>query len=294
MVKLDNGTAAGRLRTLVKPLVRSLLLKVHPDFYAHEPAAKKINSVNVQKLQDLLSPVLKDTHSHSKHTTLEFMYRPKPGQLKSINATFAASKDNSRLVQLQIQRAQELLDLCRQLDMPADPETTSEIQKLVDQMADNPMSKAALRAARAREARSNYMKGNKSAPSSVALEFMSKLQGSGWHPGSMQKQAARLELDRSKVFFADSVDPTRYSSIIQMIERQLHRLNYSHWSMLPVMVVNSWKDALRGEHTKYPGFIVIPHQQFDKLEFVRYLRENLDSIRGARQSLIDSWFRRQA
>ncbi|ORX73638.1 hypothetical protein DL89DRAFT_1482 [Linderina pennispora] len=116
---------------------------------------------------------------------------------------------------------------------------------------------AALRAARAREARQNYARPPTRDPYE---EFRAKLRQSAWSPSSSSLSAkkAQPQLDRSRVFFAQDIDPRSYNRVVQTIERRLPELNYAQWSALPLMVVSSWKDSFHGSGSKYPGFVVIP------------------------------------
>ncbi|KAI8326393.1 hypothetical protein GQ54DRAFT_294847 [Martensiomyces pterosporus] len=279
-VASDARMDSTKLQTLVKPLLRRVLLKVHPDFFASDPAAKRVNQASVQRLQDLLSPVLKpQTSAESRsvpnkssgdasETPLEFICR-NGDSLETISFAFKDGRARGSM-RLGAQRTRDFLGLCSKLKVDAPPSTVSEIEAIVGQMeaesngkhlgrTANAMSAAAveqLRAARAREARQNYTRGQAAAdPYAV---FTEKLRQSNWGPGARNAKRAEMKLDRSKVFFASSVDPQEYPKVVGFIESQLHSLNYSHWCNLPLMVVSDWNDAFRRSRPLYPGFVVVP------------------------------------
>ncbi|KAJ1877034.1 hypothetical protein H4R99_003222 [Coemansia sp. RSA 1722] len=263
-----------KLQKLVKPLVRSVLLKVHPDFFAHDPVAKQINQGSVQRLQDLMAPLLKDnTHAATKNTAatdppLEFFCKADNG-LPQSPVSFAFTRvqmhrsegnGTNRHQQLIAQRAKDLLTLCSRLGVTASEATTAEIELIVGKTVAATKSTSAndseLRAARAREALENYRR-RKNAPDPNKF-LLEKLRLARWSPNVHGSKGARVELDRSKVFFANSVDPRGYTRIVQRIEANLDQLLYDRWCSLPLMVVDNWRHAFKGSATRYPGFVVIP------------------------------------
>ncbi|KAJ2157264.1 hypothetical protein GGF46_004632 [Coemansia sp. RSA 552] len=259
-----------RLQALVKPLLRAVLMKVHPDFFTHQPAAKATNHSSVQRLQDLLAPVLAEPsgpepHKRSQELTTEpLTFINRGGSADESPVVFAFGRRSGRsLDQLQAQRARDMLGLCSALGVKVDSEIVREIKELVGrgqpQGLSGPTSEALarLRQARAREARQNYER-SRSAPDPHE-EMMGKLRMAGWSPSAAAAKTARLQLNRRLLFFAADVSPKRYSAVVQQMESQLHDLGYGSWSTLPVMVVNKWKDALAGGASpRYPGFVIYP------------------------------------
>ncbi|KAJ2852487.1 hypothetical protein GGI22_005168, partial [Coemansia erecta] len=162
-----------KLQALIKPLLRSVLLKVHPDFYAHEPAAKRVNQASVQRLQDLLAPVLRqpaELHVHESPSKgrdltaapLQFSYRAQDGSLQPMSFAFTASSTHIGARQLCAQRSLDLVRLCDALGVQTAPDTVKEIaataatlgaQKRKQNNSTASQAAADLRAARAREAR---------------------------------------------------------------------------------------------------------------------------------------------
>ncbi|KAJ2374064.1 hypothetical protein IW150_003305 [Coemansia sp. RSA 2607] len=267
-MKIDSA----KLQTLVKPLLRGVLLKVHPDFFAHDPVAKRINQESVQRLQDLLAPVLRDNARSTAHRNadsvsapLEFILK-NTGQKPQDQISFAFTQTDSRSSGTHwviAQRTRDLVALCTKLDVSVDTETLHDIEDVIGRAAattsnhsENRVADIELRAARAREARENYDRRN-NAPDPNAI-LMEKLRQSRWWLGDQRGKSARLELDRSKVFFDSSVDPKHYVDIIQRIESNLEQLHYSHWHHLPLMIVKSWRGSLNGSKIKYPGFVIMP------------------------------------
>ncbi|KAJ1813570.1 hypothetical protein LPJ56_005129 [Coemansia sp. RSA 2599] len=269
-----------RLRKLVKPLVRGVLLKVHPDFFAHDPVAKRTNQGSVQRLQDLLVPLLKDNAAvAAKHTPsaadppLEFFCKS-DSALPQTPVSFAftqvqqmhraGGRGASRHDLLLAQRAKDLVALCGRLGVDASESAVAEIEQIVGKAAaaaasapaSVPAAASELRAARAREAMENYRR-KKEAPDPGAF-LLEKLRLARWSPDPQRSKSARPELDRSKVFFASSVDPRSYAGVVDRIEASLDQLHYARWCSLPLMVVDSWRHAFRGSATRYPGFVVIP------------------------------------
>ncbi|KAJ1645571.1 hypothetical protein LPJ64_002861 [Coemansia asiatica] len=272
-----------KLRKLVKPLVRSVLLKVHPDFFAHDPVAKQINQSSVQRLQDLLAPLLKDsTHVATRHTssptaaadTLEFFCKgdsalpqsPVSFAFTQIQMHQPQGNDANRRHWLIAQRAKDLVALCNRLGIATSETAVAEIEQIVGKAGASTKSAAAsasvaaasseLRAARAREAMENYRR-KKEAPDPNAF-LLEKLRLARWSPDLRRSKDARLELDRGKVFFASSVDPRSYARIVERIETNLDQLHYDRWCSLPLMVVDSWHNAFKRSATRYPGFVVMP------------------------------------
>ncbi|KAJ1736484.1 hypothetical protein LPJ72_001356 [Coemansia sp. Benny D160-2] len=276
-------TDCTRLQTLVKPLLRGVLLKVHPDFFAHNPTAKRANQASVQRLQDLLAPVLRrpaDPHipepsSKSKDLTsapLKFTWRTESGSLQSVSFAFTTTAAASIVdaKQLCAQRSLDLVRLCDALGVKTAPEAVQEITDAAAKAAldtrngDRRVTAqkiAELRAARAREARANYARaGNKTKTDEIHAALMGRLRCSDDLAAAAQEDAKRavLRLNREMVFFADSVNPGMYQDMVCRIEDQLHELDYHMWHRLPLMVVDRWQDAFRGKTTKYPGFVIIP------------------------------------
>ncbi|KAJ1966109.1 hypothetical protein GGI12_000313 [Dipsacomyces acuminosporus] len=290
-----------KLQTLVKPLLRSVLLKVHPDFFASDPVAKRVNQGSIQQLQDLLSPVLASTSKTERRAIppLEFVCR-NGDSLETVRFAFKDSRTRSEQ-QLCAQRTRDFLALCTRLKVEMPSEALKEIEQVVRQMeagaTSSRIGRAAgsaaaaesieqLRAARAREARQNYRRSQ--AASDPYAAFTEKLRQSSWMPNTQGGKRAEARLDRSKVFFAQDVNPSKYLSIVGFIESHLHELSYSSWCSLPLMVVNDWKDAFRQHRPAYPGFVVVP-RQFTVPEFRRYLVENLSDIQNERTKRNARW-----
>ncbi|KAJ2787625.1 hypothetical protein GGI15_000587 [Coemansia interrupta] len=267
-MKIDSA----RLQTLVKPLLRGVLFKVHPDFFAHDPVAKRINQASVQRLQDLLAPVLRDNgrsaasrNADLSSTPLEFICKSigqKPQDQISFAFTHTRS-GNSGAHRVIAQRTRDLVALCSKLNVSVSTETLGEIEEAIGRAAPTASGHSGsrvadieLRAARAREARENYdRKRNAPDPNAILIE---KLRHQRWWLGDQRGKSAKLELDRSKVFFDSLVNPKDYVAIVRRIERALEQLHYSHWHHLPLMIVKSWRGSLSGSKTKYPGFVIMP------------------------------------
>ncbi|KAJ2661582.1 hypothetical protein IWW48_002291 [Coemansia sp. RSA 1200] len=312
-------TDCTRLQALVKPLLRGVLLKVHPDFFAHEPTAKRANQASVQRLQDLLAPVLRrptDTRIHESSSKsrdltsvpLKFTWRTESGSLQSVSFAFtaAAAADASSIVdakQLCAQRSLDLVRLCDALGVKTAPEAVQEITDAAAKAAldtrngDRRVTAqkiAELRAARAREARANYARASsKTKTDEIHAALLGRLRCSD-DLAAAQEDAKRavLRLNREMVFFADSVDPSMYRDVVRRIEDQLHELDYHMWHRLPLMVVDQWQDAFRGKTKKYPGFVMVPCD-FDVKEFLRYLHANLADIQHARKQRVARFMERR-
>ncbi|KAJ1892694.1 hypothetical protein LPJ66_006191 [Kickxella alabastrina] len=293
-----------KLRTLVKPLVRGVLLKVHPDYFVHDPVAKRINQASVQRLQDLLAPVLKDpSEKHNRSgpvdTPLEFFSKSSDATQNPISFAFSKIHQSAtgaphrhqhqhheqQHQQLVAQRTRDLVALCGELSVPTSTEALAEIEKtigpsLAAAAASAPVSAGELRAARAREALENYAR--RSAAPDLHAALLDRLRQASWSPDDAQRsKSARLELDRSKVFFASSVNPQRYAGVVERIEAELHNLHYDRWCSLPLMIVNDWRHAFRGSASRYPGFVVMPIKVSIQ-EFNRYILQSLSDITQAR------------
>ncbi|KAJ2709940.1 hypothetical protein H4R19_003996 [Coemansia spiralis] len=308
-----------RLQGLVKPLLHAVLKKVHPDYFTHHPAAKAANHSAVQRLQGLLAPVLAPgapiRDRDSACGPLEFVVRGEFEALRTVPFEFSSQHPRGR-AELQAQRAREMLALCSALGATADASTVKEIEDAIGRAEQkrpaardtNAVRRAYL--ARLAEAMQCYSRA-KSAPDPRAAQ-MDAMRQSLWTPAAGGAKSGRAKLDRSKVYFAADVAPKRYTDIVAHIEKQLRELDYGSWCTLPVMVVSSWKDALRHGETRYPGFVVMPadvdasgkacfggdQSAFRReaslhllltvlaggVAFRRYLRENLDDIRCKRQA----------
>ncbi|KAJ2079849.1 hypothetical protein H4R24_003506 [Coemansia sp. RSA 988] len=260
---------ATRLQALVKPLLHTVLKRVHPDFFARQLTAKNTNHRSVQRLQGLLAPVLTPTTATESadrryeltREPLEFVTRGSDMPQQTISFAFNQQRTQS-MAELQVQRTRDLLGLCKALGVDAAPETQKEIEGLFQQAG--PQSTSALsadaltrlRAARAREARHNYTRNG--TPSDLRASLLAGLRKSTWSPAMSAAKTAQPMLDRHKLFFASEVKPGRYADVVQRLESLLHELDYSRWCMLPIMVVETWKNAFIGGRTRYPGFVVIP------------------------------------
>ncbi|KAJ2834656.1 hypothetical protein J3B01_003902 [Coemansia erecta] len=280
-----------KLPALVKPILHAVLLRVHPDFFVHQPAAKAANLRSVQRLQDLMAPVLTPSESsespqQSRELTckpLEFVSRNKP---TTDPVLFEFNRHSTRtLVQLQAQRTRDLLGLCNILEVDTPQDSVNEIESIIGQ-ADRQHSKAStietlikLRMARLREARENYTRSNPGFDMHAALK--NELRNADWSPYLDSSKSRQMELNRRNIFFAANVPPNKYSSIIKHIESQLPKLQYGQWYNLPIMVVASWKDASKGGASRYPGFVIIP-DKFKTQELINYLESNIDEIRQER------------
>ncbi|PIA17464.1 hypothetical protein COEREDRAFT_86089 [Coemansia reversa NRRL 1564] len=253
-----------RLQALVKPLLHAVLKRVHPDFFARQLAAKSINHRSVQRLQGLLAPVLTsataaesaDRRYELTHEPLEFVTRGSVMPQQKVTFSFNQQRTRS-IAELQVQRTRDLLGLCKALDIAAAPEAQKEIEELLQQAGPQPAhglsadAVALLRAARAREARRNY--AQKEAAFDFRASLLTGLRKSTWSPAMNEAKTGQPKLDRRKLFFASEVKPGLYMDVVQRLESQLHKLDYSEWCMLPIMVVESWKSAFNGGCTRYPG-----------------------------------------
>ncbi|KAJ2474563.1 hypothetical protein EV174_005584 [Coemansia sp. RSA 2320] len=259
------GDAAPRLRVVAKTLMRSVLLKIHPDFYASEPAARAANHASVQRLQDLLRPVLEDSQDDLSAirqreltaTPVELVVRAADATLEVVPFAFSSTRAAS-LPQLQAQRAADLLALCKRIGVSPAPGAADSISAAAAAAATLPpevnAAAANLRAARAREARAKAEHDR--AAAAKADEFAERLRGE-LPPGHA---ARRQRLDRTRVFFAPDVPPHAYSRILAHIDSKLPFVGYASWAGLPVMVVPSLSAAFNCRTPRYPGFVMVPAQ----------------------------------
>ncbi|KAJ2882691.1 hypothetical protein IWW38_005626, partial [Coemansia aciculifera] len=279
-----TATATAKLRLLVKPLMRTVMLKIHPDFYGNEPIIRQKNQDSVQRLQQLMRPVFEDMNmAHSRAelnsafqakitgTPIEIGYRERSGDTTNTGSelsavVFSFSKTHRpHLPQLQAQRTADFLSLCASLKIEVSPPVLSDIKaavaavgagapKLVSmEIADVDSAIAKFHAAREREAKANRER-RQAFSNNVAEELTRHLRKQQPQP---QKHFAVM-LDRDNVYFAPDVPPSSYSSVLKHIDSKLPFLGYSSWSSLPVMVVSDLSQALKGGKPKYPGFVMMP------------------------------------
>ncbi|KAJ2860516.1 hypothetical protein GGH94_005466 [Coemansia aciculifera] len=276
--------AASKLRLLVKPLMRNVMLKIHPDFYANEPVIRQKNQDSVQRLQELMRPLFEDMNSAHSRAELNAAFQAKitskpievgfreSGDSKLNSVAFSFNKTRTPgLPQLQAQRTADLLSLCSSLKIQLNPSTLSDIKAAVHAMGAGSPKPATLeaamvdsavarfQAAREREAKANRERRQASASSGVEEELTRHLRRQlHFGKGTRDTGPAQLKLNRENVFFAPNVSPNSYSRVLAHIDSKLPLLDYSSWSNLPVMVVSSLEDTLKGGKPKYPGFVMIP------------------------------------
>ncbi|KAJ2083088.1 hypothetical protein GGI16_007261 [Coemansia sp. S142-1] len=118
---------------------------------------------------------------------------------------------------------------------------------------------ARFQAAREREAKAHRERRQASASSGIEEELTRHLrQQQHFGKGARDPGPGQLKLNRDSVYFAPNVPPNSYSRVLAHIDSKLPFLDYSSWSNLPVMVVNSLEEALKGGRPKYPGFVMVP------------------------------------
>ncbi|KAJ2449000.1 hypothetical protein GGF42_004916 [Coemansia sp. RSA 2424] len=312
---MTSAAATSKLRVLVKPLMRNVMLKIHPDFYANEPVIRQKNQDSVQRLQQLMRPVLEDmgtAHSRAElsptfqakitATPIEIGYRERgdssSGSSELNAVVFSFSKTHTpQLPRLQAQRTADFLSLCSSLKIQISPSVLSDIKaaivavgagapKLVSlEIADVDSAIAKFHAAREREAKANRERLQASSIN-IADELTRHLRKQQHHSGKSSRDTGRsgVMLARDNVYFAPDVPPSSYARVLAHIDSKLPFLGYSSWSSLPVMVVCDLDSALKGGKPKYPGFVMIPAAIRSVQEYSMYLHANLSSIRQARSA----------
>ncbi|KAJ2740144.1 hypothetical protein GGI20_005963 [Coemansia sp. BCRC 34301] len=310
----NNTAATSTLRAQVKPLMRTVMLKIHPDFYANEPIVQQKNQDSVQRLQQLMRPVLEDINAtysrvelspafQEKITTtpIKVGYRERgdnntTSELNTV--VFSFSKTHTpNFPKLRAQRTTDFLSLCSLLKIQISPSVLGNIKAAIyDEGVGDSSSYsrkttlvnstlAAFQAAREREAKANRERRQASS-ANMALELMAYLRKQQQHLGKNPTSSSHsvLMLSRGNVYFAPEVPPRLYNRILTHIDSKLPFLEYDLWHSLPVMIVSDLSDAVKGGKPKYPGFVVIPATIHNVQEYSAYLCENLDSIRQARNA----------
>ncbi|KAJ2830662.1 hypothetical protein FBU31_002447 [Coemansia sp. 'formosensis'] len=279
-----TNNAASKLRLLVKPLMRDVVFRIHPDFYANEPIIRQKNQESVQRLQELMRPIFEDMNAAHSRAELSAAFQAKitskpievgfreggDSELSSVVFSFNRARTPS-LPQLQAQRTADLLSLCSSIKIQINPTVLDDIKAAVHAMGAGLSKPATLeaamvdsavarfQAARDREAKANRERRQASASSNVAEELARHLRRQQhFDKGARHTGPAQVKLNRDAVYFAPNVSPNAYSRILAHIDSKLPFLDYGSWANLPVMVVNNLEEALRGDRPKYPGFVMIP------------------------------------
>ncbi|KAJ2694315.1 hypothetical protein H4218_005666 [Coemansia sp. IMI 209128] len=277
------STALSELRLLAKPLMRNVMLRIHPDFYANEPVIRQKNQDSVQRLQELMRPLFEDMNSAHSRAELSAAFQAKitskpievgfrengDSDLSSVVFSFNKARTPG-LPQLQAQRTADLLSLCSSLKIQINPSTLDDIKAAVHAMGAGSQKPVTLeaamvdsavsrfQAAREREAKANRER-RQASTSDIKEELTRHLRQQQYFvKGARDAGPMQMRLNRGNLYFAPNVPPSSYVRILAHIDSKLPLLEYGSWSNLPVMVVSSLESALKGDKPKYPGFVMMP------------------------------------
>ncbi|KAI8580656.1 hypothetical protein K450DRAFT_279848 [Umbelopsis ramanniana AG] len=133
--------AAKAVNSLLKPYIRRILLKTHPDFFTHDVKKKKINQASFQTLQNVLAPILQERFRDSENN--------KPDRAVKLEFYLKNSKVNSKLSRIEHTlpisspksaldlwtTTTSILDLCRKIGIQVMPSDIDAAEQMISSLS---------------------------------------------------------------------------------------------------------------------------------------------------------------
>jgi Domain of unknown function (DUF4460) len=231
-----SNNSAKAVKSLLKPYIRRILLKTHPDYFTHDVKKKKINQASFQTLQNVLAPILqerfRDTENNrTEHAVkLEFYVKNSTvnSRLSKIEHTLPISSLKSTLDLWTTTTS--ILDLCRKIGIQVMPSDVDAAEKMINSLSKQHSSPSYAR---------------KPAPS-LSQIFANELYQSplAQNVTDISNRRPKLQLDKNELlFFQPHMNPKIKESMKSHLQQALPTLCPERWwQKVPLLCVEDEQD----------------------------------------------------
>ncbi|KAG2187530.1 hypothetical protein INT44_005219 [Umbelopsis vinacea] len=231
-----SQNSAKAVNALLKPYIRRILLKTHPDYFAHDVKKKKINQASFQNLQNVLAPILQERFRDSENiktenaVKLEFYLKNSKvnGKLSKIEHTLPISSPKSTLDLWTTTTS--ILDLCRKIGIQVMPSDIDAAEKMISSLSKQDYSPSYAR---------------KPAPS-LSQVFANELYQSpiAQNVTDISYRHPKLPLDQNELlFFQPHMNPKIKESMKSKLQQALPMLCPERWwQKVPLLCVEDEQD----------------------------------------------------
>ncbi|KAI9287342.1 hypothetical protein BC943DRAFT_319568 [Umbelopsis sp. AD052] len=231
-----SQNSAKAVNALLKPYIRRIILKTHPDYFAHDVKKKKINQASFQNLQNVLAPILQERFRDSENiktenaVKLEFYLKNSKvnGKLSKIEHTLPISSPKSSLDLWTTTTS--ILDLCRKIGIQVMPSDIDAAEKMISSLSKQDYSPSHAR---------------KPAPS-LSQIFANELYQSpiAQNVTDINYRHPKLPLDQNELlFFQPHMNPKIKESMKSKLQQALPMLCPERWwQKVPLLCVEDEQD----------------------------------------------------
>lgn len=216
-----SHTSAQAVKSLLKPYVRRILLKTHPDYFSRDAKKKKINQASFQSLQNVLNPILQEKHvepdsgGSENSVKLEFFVRNIGNRkLSKVEHLLPISLPTSALDMWTTTTS--IFDLCRKIGIQVMPSDVDAAQNMIDILS---------------EQRSASSYSRKPMPSLTQI-FADELYQSpiARHVTSIDKSDSKMGLENNELlYFQPHMGIKTKETMKKKLELALPNLQPSRW-----------------------------------------------------------------
>lgn len=228
-----SNSAHSALKSLLRPYVKRILLKTHPDYFAHDNVKKKINAASLQSLQNVITPLLKETvpnttKGHSEKPTKLDFYVKNGGNSSILKVEHKFPTNYATSMVEMWYTAASVLELCKKIGIQVMPSDIDAIQSMIDTL--NKESSAAKR--------------HRAPPLSLTQVFADEL----YRSQNMDSASIRLEqsisiADNELFFFSPKMNEKSKAIMVEKLQKALPMLHPNRWwRKIPVVVVEDIAD----------------------------------------------------
>ncbi|KAG2176236.1 hypothetical protein INT43_005470 [Umbelopsis isabellina] len=228
-----SNSAHSALKSLVRPYVKRILLKTHPDYFAQDTVKKKINAASLQSLQNVLSPLLKGsaqntTKAHSEKPTKLDFYVKNGGNRSILKVEHKFPTSHAISIVEKWYTAASLLELCKKIGIQVMPSDIDAIQSMIDTL--NKESAAAKR--------------GRAPPLSLTQVFADELYRShNMDPASIMPEQTTSIADNELLFFPPKMSEKSKAIMVEKLQKALPLLRPNRWwRKIPIVIVDDIAD----------------------------------------------------
>ncbi|KAJ2960713.1 hypothetical protein NQZ79_g3908 [Umbelopsis isabellina] len=228
-----SNSAHSALNSLLRPYVKRILLKTHPDYFAQDIVKKKINAASLQSLQNVISPLLKGTAQNTtkdnfeKPTKLDFYVKNGGNSsISKVEHKFPTANAISDVEKWYI--AASLLELCKKIGIQVMPSDIDATQSMIDTL----------------NKESSVAKRNRIAPPSLTQIFADELYRSHKMDSASSKPEQIMSIaDNELFFFPPKMSERSKAIMVKKLEKALPVLHPDRWwRKIPLVVVEDIAD----------------------------------------------------
>lgn len=261
-----SHNSAQAVKSLLKPYVRRILLKTHPDYFSHDAKKKKINQASFQLLQNVLSPQGRQSGSNvageDNSLKIEF-YVKTTGHVAStrIEHRLPVAVPTSSLDMWTT--TSSILTLCRKMGIPVMPSDIDAAQKMINALSKPNSVSADYRAQAA-------------APSLTQI-FANELYNSAVteHSAKTDKSKYKFQLESNQLlFFQPHMSSKLKESMQKTLQSALPTLQPSRWwRKIPLLCV---EDEKKVNGIDVSGILVFTSKMTTE-GMQKYLQDNIET-----------------